>query len=364
MTINLENLILVLSTSVAATLFLIGGIITFMIAIKRKNPLVFLFSASWILQAFFWYLDSAAHLNYSFFLMKIAFIPQSIGVPCMFIFIELIRKENVNPIKMILLALIETIFLMLLFMPGALEIIPGYGIHFIGLTRFFQIIWLVYYVFFYLSWSYQTFKKAPQELKGLVSQLLFGSILFSIVTTAFYALGTVIRLANPLGFFVHGIGALITIIVLLKEPSIIYILPFKAYRLIVFETREGTTLIKHDWAELRNIDENIFSMLIQATRSVLNEIINKGDVRKIDLDKAVLLVQHDPKYPIVSVLVTSKSCRSLLYGLKAFHEQFISKYVFDLDNLKDPTKFREAEGLIERIFDFIPEHHKKPKKII
>ena len=106
--------------------------------------------------------------------------------------------------------------------------------------------------------------------------------------------------------------------VLLKEPSIIYILPFKAYRLTVFETSEGVTLIKHDWAELRSIDENVFSMLIQATRSVLNEIINKGEVRKIDLDKAVLMVQHDVKYPIVSVLVTSKSCKSLQYGLKAW----------------------------------------------
>jgi hypothetical protein len=184
-----------------------------------------------------------------------------------------------------------------------------------------------------------------------------------MVTTAFYALGTVSRLANPLGFFFHGVGALITILVLLKEPSIIYILPFKAYRLTVFETSAGVTLIKHDWAELRSIDENVFSMLIQATRSVLNEIINKGEVRKIDLDKAVLMVQHDVKYPIVSVLVTSKSCKSLQYGLKAFHDQFITNFISDSDNLKDPTQFKGAEDLIEKIFDFIPEHVKKPKKI-
>ena len=360
---SLENIILVLSTFVAATLFLVGGIITFKIAIKRKRPLVLLFSVSWLIQALFWYLDSAAHFYYSRFLMRMAFIPQSIGVPCMFIFIELIKKENVNPIKMIALALIETMFLMFLFMPGSLEVIPGYGVHFIGPTRYIQIIWLAYYVFFYLSWSFQTYRKAPQELKRLVSYLLFGSIMFSMATTAFYALGTISRLANPMGFIVHGIGALITILVLLKEPSIIYILPFKAYRLTVFETSEGTTLVKHDWAELRSIDENVFSMLIQATRSVLNEIINKGEVRKIDLDKAVLMVQHDVKYPIVSVLVTSKSCKSLQYGLKAFHDQFISNYVTNLDNLKDPTQFKDAEDLIEKIFDFIPEHVKKPKKI-
>ncbi|MFX0029135.1 MAG: hypothetical protein ACFE8B_07995 [Candidatus Hermodarchaeota archaeon] len=360
MSIDIENLILVISTLIAATLFLIGGIITFLNAIKRKKPLAFLFSASWILQAIFWYLDSAAHLFYSIYFMRIAFILQSIGVPCMFIFLELIKQENVNPIKLILLALIETIFLMLLFMPGAMEIIPGYGVHFIGLTRFFQIIWLIYYVCFYLSWSYQTFKKAPQELKRLVSQLLFGSILFSLVTTVFYAIGTINRMFNPLGFIIHGIGALITIIVILKDPAIIYILPFKAYRLTVFETRNGITLIKHDWAELRNIDENVFSMLIQATRSVLNEIIDKGEVRKIDMDKAVLLVQQDVKYPVVSVLVTSRSCKSLRYGLKTFHDQFVLKYASDFENIKEPSKFKEAENLIEKIFEFVPEYLKKP----
>lgn len=358
MSIDLENLILVISTLIAATLFLIGGLITFLNAIKRKKPLVLLFSGSWILQAIFWYLDSIAHLLYSFSLMRLAFIPQSIGVPCMFIFLELIKKENVSPIKLILLALIETIFLMLLFMPGAMEIIPGYGVHFVGFTRFFQIIWLTYYVFFYLSWSYQTFKKAPQELKRLVSQLLFGSILFSLVTTVFYAMGTINRMFNPLGFIFHGIGALITIIVILKDPTIIYILPFKAYRLTVIETGEGTTLIKHDWAELRNLDENIFSMLIQATRSVLNEIIDKGEVRKIDMDKAVLLVQHDIKYPIISVLVTSKSCKSLRYGLKKFHDQFVLNYNSYFENFKDPSQFKEAVDLIDKIFEFVPKHIK------
>jgi len=360
---NIDNLILVTSTFVAALLFTLGGVITTAIAVKRKRPLVFLFSISWFAQAIFWYLDSAAHFYYSAPLMRIAFIPQSLGVPCMFIFIEFIKKENVNPIKIIALALIETVFLMLLFVPGAMEVLPGYGVHFIGLTRYVQIIWLSYYVFFYLSWSIQTYIKAPKEIKQMVLYLLFGSILFSMVTTAFYALGTVIRLANPIGFIIHGIGAVITIIVLLKEPSIIYILPFKAYRLMVFETSEGITLIKHDWSKLRSIDENVFSMLIQATRSVLNEIINKGEVRKIDLDKAVLMVQHDAKYPIVSVLVTSKSCKSLQHGLKAFHDRFIIDYVSKIDNLSDPTQFKRAETLVERIFDFIPEHAKKPKEI-
>jgi hypothetical protein len=355
---SLENIILVLSTFIAATLILTGAIITLYNATKRKNYLVYLFSASWLAQAVFWYLDSAAHLFYSPILMKIAFIPQSIGVPCMFIFIELIKKENVNPIKMIILALIETIFLMFLFLPGAMEVRSGYGVHFIGPTRFFQIIWLIYYVFFYFSWSYQTFKKAPQELKHLVTLLLYGSILFSVVTTIFYAMGTLITFLNPVGFIMHGIGALITIIVILKDPAIINILPFKAYRLLVFETGKGITLFKHDWAEITAIEENVFSMLLQATRNVLNEILNKGEVRKIDMDKAILLIQHDIKFPIVSVLVTSKSSKSLRYSLKKFHDQFILKYSSDFNNFQDVERFQEANILVEKVFEFVPKYIK------
>ena len=221
-------------------------------------------------------------------------------------------------------------------------------------------IWLIYYVFFYFSWGYQTWKKAPVKLKRLLTLLLTGSILFSAVTTAFYAVGTFLRIFNPLGFIIHGVGALITIIVIIKDPTIIYILPFKAYRLIIFETKDGTALLKHDWAELREVEENVFAMLLQATRKVLNEILDKGEVRKIDMDKAVLLIQYDKRYPIASVLVASKSCKSLRDSLKVFHDKFISIYYNEKEDFQDINKFKDARNLVKTIFEFIPEYVKKP----
>ena len=146
---NIENIILVLSTSIAGTLLLIGGIITFIYAQRKKHRLIFLFSTGWLLQAIFWFLDSAAHYFYSPDLMRIAFIPQSAAIPCIFIFIDLIKSEKVNVIKIATLAIIETFLILSLFLPGAITIIPGYGVHFVGFTRFIQIIWLIYYVFFY-----------------------------------------------------------------------------------------------------------------------------------------------------------------------------------------------------------------------
>jgi len=355
---SFDNLLLVLSTTITGTLLLIGGIITFIYAIKRNNRPIFLFSAMWLLYSVFWFIDAAAHYFYSTFLMAIAIIPQLIGAPCLIIFIELSRKENISPIKITILFVMEFLLLFVTFLPGGLEIIPGYGVHNKGVLRITQVVWMGYFVFLYFLWSYQTWKKAPLELKRLVTWLLFGSTLFSIITALMYVLGSFIRIFNSIGFFINGIGAFITIVVILKDPKIIYILPFKAYRILVVNTNEASALFKYDWAKLGEVEENIFTMVLQAVGSVLDEILKKGEVREIQLDRAVLPIQHNKRYPIASVLVTSRSTKSLRYGLRIFNEQFISKFYSDQDDLYEVSRFEEANKLVDVIFDFVPKYKK------
>jgi hypothetical protein len=359
-----ENLLLGITTVIAAILSLINGILTFLHARRRKNRVIFIFSTNWFLQALFWALDATAHLTYTPLIMAIAFVPHTIGVLCIFIYIELIEKENVSAIKISILVIVELLFLLFAFLPlfitslpPGMEVIDGYGVHIVGLCRIFQIVFLFMYVFFYFSWSYKTWRKSPPELRQKAALLLLGSALFSIVTVLMYVLGTLIKILNPLGFVVHGIGALITVVVIWLEPKIIYVLRFKAYRIIVLETGSGTTLFMHDWAELRKIDENFFSMMLQAISSVLNELLHKGEVREVHTDQAVLLVQHDLVHPIASVIVSSKSCKSLRYGLKQFNEQFVSKYSADVEeNYHNVSRFQDAIVLVKKVFDFVPEY--------
>ena len=353
---SLENTILVISVTITATLLLIGGLITFIYAIKRNNRLIFLFSAMWLLSSVSWYIDAAAHYLYSIFLMTLVIIPQLIGYACIIIFIELSRKEHVSPLKIIILSVISFLLLFVNFLPGGFEIIPGYGVHNVGLLRIFQMIWLLYIVILYFTWSYQTWRKAPNKLRTLVTWLLFGSILFSIVSALLYAVGSFLRIFNSIALFINGIGAFITIVVILKDPKIIYILPFKAYRILVVNTNEASSLFKYDWAGLGEVEENIFTMVLQAVGSVLDEILKKGEVREIHLDRAVLLIQHNKIYPIASVLVTSRSTKSLRYGLKKFNEQFISKFYSDQEDLYEVSRFEQANKLVEVIFDFVPKY--------
>ncbi|MHA2398731.1 MAG: hypothetical protein ACXADU_07560, partial [Promethearchaeota archaeon] len=80
--VSIANLLLVLSASTTGVLVAVAGIITFIYAIRRRNYLIFLFSAMWLLYGIFWFIDAAAHYYYSLFLMSIAILPQLVGVPC------------------------------------------------------------------------------------------------------------------------------------------------------------------------------------------------------------------------------------------------------------------------------------------
>jgi hypothetical protein len=362
MMVSIINLFLVSSMLFAGTLLGIGGIVTCIYAIKRKNKLIFLFSAMWLFFSLHLTIAATAHFFYSIPLMTIMIIPQLIGVPCIIIFIDLCRKERVSAIKITILFVLELIVLALTFLLPAsenFEVIQGYGVHNIGTLRIFQVILLLYFVTQYFLWSLQTWRKAPPQFKGLARSLIIGTILFSIISVILYALGTIIKIFNPFAFLTSGCGAFITILVILKDSKIMYILPFTAYRIIVVDTTEGIALFKHDWSELGDIEENIFSMVLKAVGSVLDEILKKGDIREIQMDRAVLLIQHDKRFPIASVLVTSKSTKSLRYGLKIFNDEFIAKFYHDKLDFHEVSKFKEADMIVDKIFDYIPDRLQK-----
>lgn len=355
---SFENLFLVISMSVAATLTGIGGISTFVYAIKRKNNLIFLFSAMWLFYPFFLGIAATAHFFYSITIMKFFMIPSMIGVPCLIIFIELSRKDRVSAIKLTILIILQIILLAIIFLLPAsenFEVIEGFGVHNKGILRIFQMIYLLYYVPQYYLWSFQTWRKSPSQYRSLARTLIIGTTLFSIVSMIFYVLGTFIRLLNPFVFLINGIGAFITTLVILKDPKIMYILPFTAYRILVIETNEGIALFKHDWTKLEEIEENIFSMVLKAVGSVLDELLKKGSIREIQMDRAVLLIQHDKRYPLASILVTSKSTKSLRYGLKIFNAEFIAKFYHENIDFHEVSKFKEADLIVNKIFDYIPE---------
>lgn len=313
----------------------------------------------WLLYGVFWFIDAAAHYLYSISLMAIAIVPQLIAVPCIIIFIELVRKEHVNPIKISILVIIESIVFYITFFMNPndnWDVIAGYGVHNKGILRISQIIFILYYASLYYIWSFQTWRKAPKSLRRSTNLLFIGSTLFSVVTATMYALGTFIRTFNSIAFIVHSVGAFINIIVILKDSRIINILPFKAYRILVVDTNESVALFKHDWAKVGKLEETMFSMMLQAIGNVLDDILKKGEVQEIQMDRAVLIIHHDKNHSIASILVSSKSSKSLRYGLRRFNEEFIESFQSTFENKQNDGRFESASKIVEKIFDFVPSY--------
>ena len=95
-------------------------------------------------------------------------------------------------------------------------------------------------------------------------------------------------------------------------------------------------------------------MVLQAVGSILDEVLKKGEIREIKMDQAVLLIQHEKKSPVASVLVTSKSSKSLKYGLKKFNSEFIETFQSQFDGLYEVSRFKGAQKIVDHIFDFVP----------
>jgi len=110
---------------------------------------------------------------------------------------------------------------------------------------------------------------------------------------------------------------------------------------------------------LRVIDENVFTMVLQAVGSILDELLKKGEVREIKMDRAVLLIQHNKNFPVASVLVTTKSSKSLRYGLKKFNSEFIDKFKSHFGGMYEVSRFKKARTLVEEYFDFVPDYLEK-----
>ena len=193
-------------------------------------------------------------------------------------------------------------------------------------------------------------------MKPLARLLLFGSLLFSIVAISMYMLGSVIKIFNPIGFIIHSIGALITIIVIRRDPKIIYILPFKAFKLLVIETTQGLSLFTYEWIKQEKKYDGVFSSIIQGIGHLLKEVLNKGEIREIQLDQAILFIKHNISYPVASILIASKTSKSLRNGLEQFNDQFIAKFSESIEAANKISQFRGAVEIVEKIFEFIPKY--------
>ncbi|MCJ7650297.1 MAG: hypothetical protein MUP85_16935, partial [Candidatus Lokiarchaeota archaeon] len=194
---------------------------------------------------------------------------------------------------------------------------------------------------------------APFLIKKEATFFFSGIIIFCPITSIFYILIYVNGLMLIIADVCLIIGLILFIIATEREPKLLYILPFKIYRIIV-KDRQGFPLFDYDWSESK-ITEKIFTGFINAVQLMSEEVMNIGGLLDINLQKGILIVHESDNLTVG--LVSSKSSKLLRDSVVRFTRDFESKFKIQLENsIYDMDKYETASELIEKYFSNFPFH--------
>jgi hypothetical protein len=186
--------------------------------------------------------------------------------------------------------------------------------------------------FFY--WAFSTYKSVPDNKKkesismiiaGLVT--IIGSIL--LIFTDFGLFIEMYDLISTLVYLSLISSSIISLIVIYRFPTIMHLLPYEVYELIVM-SKGGVPYVQHKWSDKRMetaLMTGLFSAITTIKESITDDL-EVGRVREMVMENVVFLLES--KYsPVTFALVTSKSSRDLKTSLSDFSSNFV-KVFYDL----------------------------------
>ncbi|MFX0000616.1 MAG: hypothetical protein ACFE9Q_03490 [Candidatus Hodarchaeota archaeon] len=215
-------------------------------------------------------------------------------------------KEHFYSIALIIVLSLAVLFIYVAFLPGAvvLEFQSGYlRIRWIGLFNILGMTFSGISTYYLFYWGIKTWLNTPFLIKKEASLFFFGILLIFPLAFLFYILYIYERMLILVSDLAIVVGALIISITVMKEPKLLYILPFTIYRIVV-KDRRGQPLYDHDWSE-SNISETIFTGFLNAVQLMSEEVIHMGGLLDIHLEDGILIVRESER--ITVGLVASKS---------------------------------------------------------
>ena len=148
------------------------------------------------------------------------------------------------------------------------------------------------------------------------------------------------------------VGMIITIYLMIKDPKILYILPFRAYSIVVVHSAAGFPLFYHNWSE-SFIDQDLFTCVLSATERMTTEVLMRGGVNSVSLEQGVLILEK--RNHIIVGLLASKVSKFLRDCLFDFAEKFEKRFAAELaQSPNELHSFDAASELIDTTFAYIP----------
>ena len=191
--------------------------------------------------------------------------------------------------------------------------------------------------------------KAPKNLKKPGSILFLSVPIIAIITYigSFYQI-------QPIAWGIIILNVFL-LVILARWSQILYILPFKAYLLMVMETESGLPLYQYKWSKQEEVEEWLLSGLISAIMSMGQDILKRGKIKQIDWDLGMLIFTIGDSVTIV--LLSTKGSKALRSSLLSFKDMFEVKFRDLLESqTRELGEYEAADALIEKCFAYIPKY--------
>ncbi len=300
-------------------------------------------------------------LSYLFLFMPfLAYAPLYgfVGGYALLLGIDSISREAIDPIKMAIWTGLIALVVFFFFQPDSFaEHTFANGDKSLTTAGIYQYV-VNFYEFYpallYIFYSLRINRRAPPKLKTDSRLFLAGAIITTLwpATLALTRVSIIIPGIHMIGL---AMGSLLISISFARQPKLAFILPFRALRLLVIDTKSGTPLFHHDWArEGKLADELLFSGMLQGVGNLLQESVKQGEVQEIHLTHAVLILHRSEKYPVACVLLATHTSPSLRRALNGFAEAFYAQFAPSITASKSKDHFQSAENLVTEWFGFVP----------
>ena len=353
---------LVISDFITSLVFLVSFILTLKRSKIKKLKSVFFIRLAILTASFYIFFNALADLFMNVLFKQLVALLIFLLTVFLIIGINYIIKETSLSYFLLFIFGCGFLLIYLTFQPGNIQS----GIE-SGYLRILWKDWLlligtllefisVFYVFYF---GLRTLINVPLLMKkdGLIFFIaIFTMSPFSLVAYIFFNISPYNIILSDICF---SVGMLIFMISILREPKLLYILPFTVYRILV-KDREGYPLFDHDWAE-SNINETLFTGFINSVQIMSEEVMKVGGLLDINLSEGILIL-HELDYITVG-LVSSKSSRLLKDSLINFSREFEKKFQRELKQLdRDKKSYISGYELIDKYFSNFPYKFVKSKK--
>lgn len=352
---TIEFLIYIILTVLCLVIFLI----LFYKAINKNRQALFLFSFSILGFGLNFFTNAFAVLLMSRVLYILGAYALFSSVFFIVLFIDYTLYESFTAMKLIFLSIIGTLLIVSSLYEDSVSVFNYHieilnGLEFPSFRRngaFAIIFFLLVFIFVIsvLYWEIKLLSHAPQQLKKHSKKILYAAVMY--VISAFLLIVQLI-IIYPISIIFTITGMIIIIHIIIKEPKILYILPFKPYRLVVIFKRSGVDLFSHKW-ESSEIGDDLIGGLMSAINKMGLELINQGELQYIAYEQGVFLMKGTEH--LIFGLIVNKTSKLLNKCLNEFSRDFQKKFQSILENWNGELgAFKDADVLLEKHFGYIP----------